>query len=76
MNVNLGAPYESILKRIVEKGYAGNQTEAIRHALIEFERKMEEEEVRLVSRGVEYEMEQMAGKKWISMKKVMKKAGL
>ena len=56
MNVNLGTPYESILRRIIEKGYAGNQTEAIRQALIEFDRKISEEEVALVHKAVEFEM--------------------
>ncbi len=55
MNVNLGTPYESILKKIIEKGYAGNQTEAIRQALIEFDRKISEEEVALVHKAVEFE---------------------
>ncbi|MFH0817453.1 MAG: hypothetical protein V1909_02355 [Candidatus Micrarchaeota archaeon] len=56
MNVNLGTPYESILKKIIDKGYAGNQTEAIRQALVEFDRKISEEEVALVHKAVEFEM--------------------
>lgn len=59
MNVNLGVPYESIVNRIIEKGYAGNQTEVIRQALIEYERKIEEEEVRLVDKGIELEMQEI-----------------
>lgn len=56
MNVNLGTPYESTIKRIIEKGYAGNQTEVIRQALTAYERLLEEEEVRLVAKAVEIEM--------------------
>jgi Arc/MetJ-type ribon-helix-helix transcriptional regulator len=59
MNVNLGTPYESILRRIIEKGYAGNQTEAIRQALMEFDRKIEEEEAALVHKVVEFEMQRI-----------------
>ena len=56
MNVNLGAPYEAIVARLIERGYAGNQTELIRHALVAFERSIDEAEVRLVHKGVEMEM--------------------
>jgi Arc/MetJ-type ribon-helix-helix transcriptional regulator len=53
MNVNLGAPYERIIKKVIARGYAGNQTEVIRQALLDLDRKMEEEEVRLVNKGIE-----------------------
>ncbi len=78
MNVNLGTPYESILHRIIEKGYAGNQTEVIRQALIEFERKIEEEEAMLVHKAVEFEMQKiMSGEtKTYTWQEVKKKAGL
>jgi len=78
MNVNLGAPYEAILRRMIEKGYAGNQTEAIRQALLELERKLEEEEFRLVEKGVEIEMQEIrsGGKKTYTHEQVKKKLGL
>jgi len=57
MNVDLGVPYETILKKAIEKGYAGNQTEVIRQALLNYERMIEEEEVKLVNKGVEMEMQ-------------------
>ena len=57
MNINLDVPYEAIVKKIIEKGYAGNQTEVIRQALIAYERQLEEEEVRLVNKGIELEMQ-------------------
>jgi len=56
MNVNLGAPYEAIMERLVKKGYAGNQTEVIRQALLAYDREIAEEEVRLVDKGVKFEM--------------------
>ena len=34
MNINLGTRYEAIIHKIIEKEYAGNQTEAIRQALL------------------------------------------
>lgn len=59
MNVNLGIPYEAIVKKTIEKGYAGNQTEVIRQALIAYERIIEEEEVSLVNKGIEFEMQEI-----------------
>jgi Arc/MetJ-type ribon-helix-helix transcriptional regulator len=56
MNINLGVPYEAAIKRIIEKGYAGNQTEVIRQALTAYERMLEEEEMILVHKACEYEM--------------------
>ncbi len=78
MNINLGAPYERILSGLIEKGYAGNQTEVIRQALVAYDRQIKEEEVQLVHKGVEIEMAPIvAGKvKTIPMSKVMKEAGL
>ena len=78
MNVNLGAPYEAILKRMVERGYAGNQTEAIRQALIEMNRKIDEEEAELVHKAVEIEMAKVdSGEvKTYDWKEVKRRAGL
>ena len=56
MNVDLGVPYETILKKVIEMGYAGNQTEAIRQALLNYERMLEEEEKELVAKAVKIEM--------------------
>jgi Arc/MetJ-type ribon-helix-helix transcriptional regulator len=57
MNVDLGIPYETILKKAIERGYAGNQTEVIRQALLTYERLIDEEEAKLVSKGIELEMQ-------------------
>jgi len=63
MNINLGAPYEAAIKSIIEKGYAGSQTEVIRQAILAYERMIEEEELALVHKAVELEMEDIdAGK--------------
>lgn len=63
MNISLGAPYEAAIKGIIAKGYAGTQTEAIRQAILAYERMIEEEELTLVHRAVEIEMGELnAGK--------------
>lgn len=77
LNVNLGAPYEAIIQRFIGRGYAGNQTEVLRQALIAYERDVEEEEALLVHKGVELAMSEVrAGRmKTHSFEKVMKEAG-
>ena len=52
MNIRIGSPYEAVIKRIIGKGYAGNQTEVIRQALLAYERMLEDEELMLVSMAV------------------------
>jgi len=59
MNINLGLPYEAAIKKIIEKGYAGNQTEVIRQAILFYERMIEEEEILLVHKAVEMEMDEI-----------------
>jgi len=59
MNVNLGNPYEAIIKKVIEKEYAGSQTEVIRQALLAYERMLDEDEFRLVNKGVSFEMQQI-----------------
>ena len=56
--MDLGVPYEAILKKAIERGYAGNQTEVIRQALVAFERLIDEEESRLVNKGIGLEMQE------------------
>ena len=56
MNINLGAPYEAAIKSIIDKGYAGSQTEVVRQAILAYERIIEEEELALVHKAVEIEM--------------------
>ncbi len=56
-NVNLGAPYDSIIDKIIKNGYAGNKTEVIRQALRAYDQQLEEEQERmLVSKKVEAAM--------------------
>lgn len=59
MNINIGRPYEEAIRRIIDKGYAGNQTEVIRQAILAYERMIEEEELLLVHRGVSIEMSEV-----------------
>ena len=59
MNINLGAPYEAAIKSIIEKGYAGSQTEVIRQVILACERMIEEEELALVHKAVEIEMNEI-----------------
>ncbi len=47
------------IKKIIEKGYAGNQTEVIRQAILAYERMLEEEELMLVHKAVQIEMEEI-----------------
>ena len=72
MNVNLGDYYQSIINKALGMGLAGNQTEVIRQALLEYGRKIDEEEAILVHKGVQFEMEKMKGKKWIPWEEVKK----
>jgi len=78
MNANLGVPYEAIVKKAIEKGYAGNQTEVIRQALLAYERALDEEEVILANKGTEMEMQEIReGKtKTVSLSKIKKKYAL
>jgi Arc/MetJ-type ribon-helix-helix transcriptional regulator len=78
MNIKLGTPYEATMKKIIEKGYAGSQTEVIRQALTVYERMIDEEEVRLVNKGIAAEMEEIrSGKLRVyTHEQVKKKFGL
>lgn len=57
--INLGTPYEAIIERVIKKGYAGNQTEVIRQALLNYDRYLEEDESRLVNLAIEAEMKKI-----------------
>ncbi|MFH1240415.1 MAG: hypothetical protein V1672_04305 [Candidatus Diapherotrites archaeon] len=59
MNVNLGIPYEAIVNKAIDKGYAGNQTEVIRQALLAYDRILEEEEKELVAKAIKIEMSEV-----------------
>jgi Arc/MetJ-type ribon-helix-helix transcriptional regulator len=59
MNISIGTPYEAAIKRIIEKGYAGNQTEVIRQAILAYERMLDDEELMLVHRAVEVEVKEL-----------------
>ena len=63
MNISLGPPYEAAIHRIIGKGYAGNQTEVIRQAILVYERMLEDEELMLVHRAVSVEVREIEAKK-------------
>ena len=63
MNISIGSPYEAVIKRIIEKGYAGNQTEVIRQAILAYERMLEDEELMLVHRAVTVEVSEIEANK-------------
>ena len=63
MNIIIGPPYEAAIKRIIEKVYAGNQTEVIRQAILAYERMLEDEELMLVHRAVTVEVSEIVAKK-------------
>lgn len=59
MNMNLGAPYEAIIQKLIDREYAGNQTEVVRQALLVYQREIEEEEAILVNKAIESEMQRI-----------------
>ena len=77
MNISIGSPYEAAIKRIIEKGYAGIQTEVIRQAILAYERMLEDEELMLVHRAVTAEVNEIKARKtsthsFDAIKKVLK----
>ena len=76
--MNIGTPYELIIQKAIEKGYAGNQTEVIRQALLAYNRALDEEEAILVNKGIEAEMNEIkSGKlKTKSLSQIKKKYAL
>lgn len=78
LNVNLGTPYEAIIENIIKKGYAGNQTEVIRQALMFYERYIEEEEVQLVNKAIATKMAELESgqAKTKPLSEIKKKYGL
>lgn len=53
LTVELGTPFEAIINKIIERGYAANKSEVIRQALILYDREIDEEEIALVRTAVE-----------------------
>jgi Arc/MetJ-type ribon-helix-helix transcriptional regulator len=78
MNVNLGDYYQIIISKAIQRGLAGNQTEVIRQALLDYGRKIDEEEAMLVHKAVELEMQEIdSGKvKTYTYDQIKKRLGL
>jgi Arc/MetJ-type ribon-helix-helix transcriptional regulator len=53
LTIDLGTPYEAIMDKLLERGYAANKSELIRQALILYDRAVDEEEIMLVRTAVE-----------------------
>jgi len=78
MNVNIGGYYEAKLARLIRFGVAANKTEALRMAVVAFERQLEDEEERLVvAKLLEEEPARKAARsKNISFDRLLKENGL
>jgi len=63
------------MEKMISRGYAGNQTEVIRQALMAYEREIEEEEAVLVHKAVEQEMQKIESgeKKTYTLQEVKKR---
>ena len=78
VNVNLGVPFEAIVQRAIHAGYAGSQVEVLRQALLQYEKDLDErEELMLVHKAVQKEMEEIkSGKaKTYTLAEVKKELG-
>ena len=64
LTIELGTPFEAIMNKLIERGYAANKSEVIRQALILYEREVDEEEISLVRAAVDSMVaEEKAGKR-------------
>ena len=76
MNINLGAPYEEKLRNIIQRGYAGNQTEALRQAITRYEQDLEDEEAQKLAMACDGAFEKMRREgrtKTYTLEEVMRK---
>ena len=53
LTVDLGTPYEAIINKILNRGYATNKSEVIRQALILYDKAVDDEELTLVRTAIE-----------------------
>ena len=64
--IDLGPPYDAIMDKLLERGYAANKSELIRQALLLYDMAVDEEEIMLVRTAVESMVaEQKQGKRKI-----------
>ncbi len=78
LTIDLGTPFEAIMDKLLERGYAANKSELIRQALILYDRAVDEEEIMLVRTAVESMVaEQKLGKrKTYTLEEIEKEFGL
>jgi Arc/MetJ-type ribon-helix-helix transcriptional regulator len=74
MNVNIGSYYEAKLAKLIRMGIAASKTEALRMAVVAFERQLEDEEERLVVAKLleEEKARDTPRSKWKSFDQVLK----
>jgi len=74
MNVNIGEYYEMKLRNLIQKGVAANKTEAMRMAIVAYERQIEDEEAQMVIDKIEEEKAALGGKKekWHTLDEVFR----
>jgi len=64
LTIDLGVPYDAIMDKLLNRGYAANKSELIRQALILYDKTVDEEEISLVRTAVEsMAAEQKSGKR-------------
>jgi Arc/MetJ-type ribon-helix-helix transcriptional regulator len=78
LTVDLGTPYEAIMDKLLERGYAANKSELIRQALVLYEREVDEEELRLVRAAVESmaALQKSGKRKTYTLEEIEKELGL
>ena len=76
MNVNIGEYYEAKLRAIIARGVAASKTEAMRMAVVAYERQLEEEEERMVAARLDEEIPKLDRKKFVSLDTFFKERGI
>ena len=72
MNINIGDYYEAKLRAIISRGVAANKTEALRMAVVAYERQLGEEEERMVAAKLDEEIPALDRKKFVSFDTVLR----
>jgi Arc/MetJ-type ribon-helix-helix transcriptional regulator len=73
MNVNIGEYYEAKLRALIARGVAASKTEALRMAVLAYERQLDEEEERMVVQRLDEEAPRLDKRKFKSLDAVLAK---
>jgi len=76
MNVNIGEYYEAKLRALIARGVAASKTEALRMAVLAYERQLDEEEERMVVQRLEEEAPRLDKRKFKSLDAVLAQNGI